>query len=241
MSSSTENGTPRLIRVAAADSGAIRSGQQGAPERAVSLARGVTAVAAGVEVLKERLDRLHELNCALQADLARAQQQQATVVSERDRLYEEVAGLEQELATRNDAEGEVARLRRERDALAEKIQELVTSLGASNQRIHQLGELVDRFRLERDGASGEAGTVEAQFGRAVRVIGQLRHELADESARNEEHQDGQRVLQRRLETALAEQDRLRLELAESHRALEEIRDSFLAASQLGTSEEAAVG
>jgi len=197
------------------------------------LAEGVGAVSLAVEALKARLEKSSHLNEALQSDLKESHERAGILTEERDRLTSRIVRMEEEASCVDDVQKELAQLRRERDALSRKVHDLVQTLAASEQRVQELGRLVDTIRAERNSATEEAAALETQFSRAMRIVAELKGQLTVQQTRAREQQQQIQLLHERLEATAGQRDSLQDELRESHDTLEQIRESFLAASRGG--------
>jgi len=173
------------------------------PDDAPALTQDLYELSLEVGELDTQLRQIIRVNRALEEDLARSRKRVKYLTGERERLIMEIEDMQHEARSVEDMQAEVEQLHLERSTLAGKAQNLSRALAKSEERVLEVVQLLDKFRAERDGASQEAVCLDAQFSRAMKVIGELR----------------------------IERDSLRCELAESRRALEEIRESILDASR----------
>jgi uncharacterized coiled-coil DUF342 family protein len=173
------------------------------PEDAPHLTQNLYELSVEVGELDTQLRQIIRVNRALEEDLARSRKRVKYLTGERERLVMEIEDMQHEARSVEDMQAEVEQLHRERNTLAGKSQNLSRALAKSEERVLEIVQLLDKFRAERDGASQEAVCLDAQFSRAMKVIGELR----------------------------TERDSLKSDLAESRRALEEIRESILDASR----------
>jgi chromosome segregation ATPase len=179
-----------------------------APTR--SLARDIGELSQAVGTLDAQLRRIIRINRALEADLALSRKRVKHLTGERERLIMAIGRKEEEALMAEDLRTEVEQLHWQRKSLATRVHSLSRALATSEQRVLEIVRVLDRFRVERDGASQEAMCLDAQFTRAMKVIEKLRTELG---------------------AAVNQRASLQVELAESRRALEQIRKSILDASR----------
>jgi len=189
--------------------------------------RGLALVVAG---LKEQLRQLIQANQGMEAKLSLARRQVNEERQQREELQSRLDKLERARAHHEDLEADVERLRRERDALAGQVIDLEQDLAASEQRVDEIGELLDLFRAERDEASDEVACLDSQFARAISVIGELRAALAASRQREEDLSARLARLDEQLELVTEERDLIERDLSESQSSLESVRQSLLAVS-----------
>lgn len=189
--------------------------------------RGLALVVVG---LKEQLRRLIQANQGMEAQLSLARRQADEERQRREELQSRLEKFERARDHHEDLAAEVERLRRERDGLAGQVIDLEQDLAASEQRVDEIGELLDLFRAERDEASEEAACLDSQFSRAIAVIGELRSALAASRQREEDLCARLARLEEQLELVTEERDLIERDLSESQSSLENVRQSLLAVS-----------
>ncbi len=200
-------------------------------ERAPPLTKSVGDLSVVVGELKAHLERHLGVNEALELDLQSARRQVMHTTEDRQRLIERIARMEEEIASIHDMRSEIEQIDRERNALAVKVHDLGQALAVSEQRVNEIGQLLDRFRAERDTANEEVACLDSQLSRAIKVVEELRNELAARNVREEEFESRNMLLEEQLEESVSQRDSYRSELVESLGALEEVRMSILAASE----------
>lgn len=191
----------------------------------------VSGLATVVGELKEQLKDLVKVNEALEMDLEHTRKRAIEGNNERYRLIQRIQEMEEEADSMEDLKAEVRQLSRERDTLADKVQDLGQALAMSEQRVKETGGLLDRFRAERDDASAEASCLNSQFSRAMKVIDEIRNEQAAGQEREEYLKERILVLEAQLDETVSQRDSFKSELTASRNALEEVRQSILAASK----------
>lgn len=149
---------------------------------------------------------------------------------DRERLLERIEGMAEEISLLQDVRAEVGQVNRERNALAVKVNDLGQALTVSEQRVNEIGELLDKFLAERNCANEEVACLDSQLSRAIKVIAELRRELAERMEHEGEFESGYKLLHEQLEEAVVQRDSYRSELVESLEALEDVRQSILAVS-----------
>ena len=96
---------------------------------------------------------------------------------------------------------QVADLNDERDALAVKVRDLARALASSEHGVHEMMQLVDRFRGERDDASEEAAYLNEQFSEAMEKIKKLHCQLDAHREQKKELEGRVKRLQEQLNAA----------------------------------------
>jgi chromosome segregation ATPase len=195
------------------------------------LGDSVSALSMAIKKLKGQLAQLVGVNEALESELVHARRRAIDLSKERDGLKKTITDMQAESVSMDDLRAEIEQLHRERDTLTDKVQDLGQALATSEQRVKEVGQLLDRFRAERNDASEEAVCLDAQFSRAMMVIEELRGELTAGKRREIDLEEKAHLLEEKLEATASQRDSFRVELVESRNALEEIRKSILAAGQ----------
>lgn len=195
------------------------------------LADSLSGLAEVVGELKEQLKQSIRVNEVLEADLGEANQRLANAAEDREMLEQKIREMEEENSTLIDLRAEIDQLALERDTLANKVHDLGLILTTSEKRVQETSEILDRFRAERNDAIEEAVCLDSQFSRAMKVIEELRSNLAQGERREAELEQRIKRLEHHLSTSVAERDTYREELAESLQTLEEVRQSILAANR----------
>jgi len=203
----------------------------GQPAGSPPLNRSVSGVWEGVNELKTQLLHLIRVNKALESDLAHAHSLLGEDARERESLIERLNTAQRTAATTSGTAEEVERIRIERDALAHNIGATSQALAVSEERLVEIGQLLDRFRLERNDATEEVACLDSQFQRAVKVIGELRGDLSARDSREVALREQIRTLNERIETTTMERNTFESELVESHEALEKVRVTIMNASR----------
>lgn len=130
-----------------------------------------------IKDLEAQLRRFIRINQALESDLVDAHRQVMNLTEERDNLVRRIEKMEEKAVPLEEMREEVKQLQKERDAMAAKVSDLARALASSEHGVHEIMQLKDRFRAERDDASEEAACLNAQFSRAMEKIEELRREL----------------------------------------------------------------
>lgn len=203
----------------------------GGPEMAATTREqelpGLGSVVGG---LKAQLVELIRGNERLEQELQAARRAVVDGDQERKQLSARLEHLERESVSRDVLAGELDRIRGERDTLAGRVMDLEKSLAASEERVGEVGQVVDMLRLERDDMHQEAACLDAQFSRAIAVVNELRGALNNRQERETQLDGRIGALEAQLDAAMGERDSFELELAESRSALENVRQSLLSVS-----------
>jgi chromosome segregation ATPase len=195
------------------------------------LVNSVDEVGKVIQELKEQLTKQIRANEVLESDLDRAHQRLMDNAGEREQLLQAIESMEQEAEVAELLKAELDNLQQERDALIDKTRALSRALESSEAQVGEMGKLIDRFREERNDASREAASLEEQFDRAMRVVEELRKEIASRDRREEEAKKQNHTLLQQLQQAVCQRDAFKSELVTSRHALEEVHQSILAASR----------
>ena len=202
-----------------------------------TLNRTIHELSKVIDELKEQLTQHIKLNEALESDLDRAESAIKESAEEREMLMKRIHALAGEKRLYEESRRDLEQITRERDTLAEKVHDLGKMLAISEQRVLETGKLIDRFRNERNDATGEINCLDSQFARAMKVIEELRHELSDTKNENEALTSRLDFAERQKQVLTSQRDALKEEIADTRNALEEIRRNILDAS-LGIENEA---
>jgi chromosome segregation ATPase len=198
-----------------------------APPAGRALKETVTGVAQMLHDLEAQLVKVMSINEALEKELGEAREAMRAAEKQRDGLQAHLDRLEQEGATVDDVRAEVLHLQRERREMAERLDAVQNEkLRAETEHGKALREL-ERVAAERDDALEEARCLEAQFGRAMQAVGELRGKVEDLTQQRDTLATRIRTLEGELGVATESGEALRLELEESKKAIEEIRRSIL--------------
>lgn len=188
---------------------------------------GLAPVVGGLKVQLMELIRGNE---RLELELRAARRAVVEGDQERKELGARLELLERESVSRDVLEAELDRIRGERDTLAGRVMDLEESLALSEQRVGEVGQVVDALRVERDDMHQEAACLDAQFTRAMEVVNELRGALNHRQEREQQLDQRIAALEAQLDSAVGERDEFEFELAESRSALENVRQSLLSVS-----------
>ena len=175
--------------------------------------------------LEQQLERMLEVNEALESDLEKEKQKTATSEQERRKLKDQLQQSEQELISSGDLRAEVSHLEQERSRLATTIEELGRQLADSERENRKLDRLAERMRAERNESVEELQSVEEQFDRAMEIVADLRTRLATLAEERDALNGRLKVMESQFQMAEDQRNSLRNEVDESRKALEEIRRS----------------
>ena len=195
------------------------------------LSDSVVGLSDAVKELKNQLMHIMGVNEVLESDLVNARKVGKEQLGERENYINKIDHLEQEVVSMGDLRLELAQIKRDRDRMAEKAQDLGEVLTSSELRVQELGQLLDKFWAERNDAHGEAKCLDTQFSRAMKVIEGLRTELNSSQYKEKEIESRIEPLKEQLKAAILQRDTFKTELIESRNTLEEIRQSILDASR----------
>jgi chromosome segregation ATPase len=182
-----------------------------------------------IKDLEGQLDRMLELNEAMEKDLARERQRRAEMEDSLAALQEKLRRAEQEAANLEDLRAETRQLQEERARLQTSLQELGRQSAEAEKENRRLTGLTDRLRLERDDTIEELQSVEEQFGRAMELCNDLRAQLALLGEERDALKGRQKLSDDERQQMQEERDSLLAEVDESRKALEEIRRSLVEA------------
>jgi len=194
------------------------------------LTESISGLAKVVSELKEQLKQSARVNSVLESDVRTANAQLAKTNEECESLHYKIHEMQEENSSMEDLRDELKQMSRERDTLASKVHDLGQMLTISERRLHEISQLLDRFRAERNDAVQEASCLDSQFGRAMKVIEELRSTISKGQQREAEFEERVSALEQGLDNAIAERDSYLNELNESLRTLQEVRQSILATS-----------
>jgi chromosome segregation ATPase len=180
--------------------------------------------------LKARLMQLIETNETLEVDLGQAREQLKRYALDRKGLLARLERATHAASANGDLEAELEQLHGERELLLGKMQDMSNALGLSEQRVAEIGQLLDKLRAERNDMGEEAACLSSQFARAMRAIEELRTALAAREEREEALMVRIQSLEEELEQVIGERDSYENELYESRNALDNVRKSLLAVS-----------
>ncbi|HEY3357054.1 MAG TPA: hypothetical protein VGQ83_27640 [Polyangia bacterium] len=187
----------------------------------------VTGVAQMLHDLEAQLVKVMSVNEALETELGAAREAARGAERQRGELADRLARLEQEGATVDDVRAEVLHLQRERRDMAERLDQAEDRRLKLESELRQRERDAERVAAERDDAVEEARCIEAQLGRAMQAVGELRGRVEDLTQQRDQLAGRIRVLEGELGVATESGEALRLELEESKRAIEDIRRSIL--------------
>lgn len=180
--------------------------------------------------LRARLMQLIDTNEVLEVDLVQAREQLKQYARDRRSLRARLERATHAASANGDLQAELKQLHGERELLLGKMQDMSNALGLSEQRVTEIGQLLDKLRAERNDIGEEAACLNSQFARAMRAIEELRAALAAREDREEALVDRIQSLEEDLERVINERDSYENELYESRNALDNVRKSLLAVS-----------
>ncbi len=169
------------------------------PAEIPPLTSDLRGLSMAIKDLEAQLKSFIRINQTLESDLADARRQLSDLNEERDRLVQRIEEMEAETVPMDELRVEVKQLHRERDAMAAKVHDLARALASSEHGVHDMMLLVDRIRVERDGASDEAARLKAQFSEATEKIEDLHRKLDAHREQKEELEVSVKRLQEQLE------------------------------------------
>jgi len=173
--------------------------------------------------LEKQLERMLEINEALDRDLDGQKKKTVKTEQERARLGEQVRRMEQELATLEDLRAEIGHLGQERTRLAATIEEAGRQVAEAEHENRKLERLTERIQAERDDAFEEVQSLEAQFDHAMEMVADLKTRVATFAEERDALAGRLKVIETQLQAAEQQRDSLKTEVDESRRALDEIR------------------
>ncbi len=205
--------------------------ESGEPISDESPLESMPALSPVVDGLKGQLMELIRGNERLDQELRHARRAVVDGKQERKELVARMERLEQETVSRDLLESEIDRIRGERDTLAGRVMDLEESLSSSEQRVGEVGQIVDHLRAERDDMHEEAACLDAQFSRAMEVVTELRGALNNHQQRELQFEARIVVLEEHLQGVVGDRDSFELELNESRSTLENVRQSLVSVSR----------
>jgi chromosome segregation ATPase len=177
--------------------------------------------------IKSLIGRLLESNDALAAALAEARRQASAGMRERERLIAIVERHEREATAAEQMCIELEQACAQREALAAKLNESNEALAQSEQGVRDLEASLQQCMAKCAGESEKAAAFQSQFERAVRVIEELRREIAASRKREREREACIQELTLNLDEVAAQRDVLKAELLQARDAMESIHQSIL--------------
>lgn len=201
------------------------------PEYAPPLTNSVSDLSQVVGELTSQVVHLIKVNQALEADIAAIENSKADDDEQCKKLSDKLKRMEEDSSSLQDMRSELEQLRRERNALTGRVNDLDQALTASEQRLVELGRLLDKFRAERNDANAEAACVDSQLARAIKVIEEQRYDLAARQHTIDDQESQIELMQKQLKRAVNQRNNFQIELKESQSALEEVHRSIIEAGE----------
>ena len=195
------------------------------------LTNSVSDLSVVVGELTSQVVHLIKVNQALEADIAAIENGKEDEDEQCKKLSDKLKKMEEDSSSLQDMKSELEQLRRERNALTGRVNDLDQALTASEQRLVELGRLLDKFRAERNDANAEAACVDSQLARAIKVIEEQRYDLAARQNTIDDQESQIELLQKQLTRAINQRNNFQVELKESKSALEEVHRSIVEAGQ----------
>ncbi|MDH5673409.1 MAG: hypothetical protein OEZ06_14745 [Myxococcales bacterium] len=204
----------------------IDEGGRGAMADRPNLSNEMQSVTAMIRDLEDQLDRMLESNGALKEDLESERKRRVGLERSVAELEQTIRRNEQEIAAKDNLMAEVGHLNNERSQLMARVRELEVQLTEAERSIQNSGGLEKRLRAAREQAIEEVQSVEGQFERAMRMVTQLRAQVAVLAEERDAFGGRLRVAEESLHQLQAERDALSSEVEQSRGALDEIRRSL---------------
>jgi chromosome segregation ATPase len=176
--------------------------------------------------LEEQLDRMLETNDALKYELETERKSRAELEKSTQELQETIRRGEQEVAAKDNLVAEIGQLHNERSRLTSSLQELERRLAELERDSKSQASLIKRLHAAQADALEEVQSVESQFERAMRMVSQLRAQVAVLTEERDAFGARLRVSDDNLAELKAERDALGVEVEQSRGALDEIRRSL---------------
>ncbi len=176
-----------------------------------------------IKDMEGQLERMLEINGAIEKDLDEEKKKTARGQQERNKLLERLRRSDEENISLDDLRAEVGHLGQERSRLATTIEELSRQLAESEQENRKLNLLAERMRLERDDTLEELQSVEAQFDHSMEIVSDMKTRLVALAEEREAVVNRMKVMETQLRLTEEQRESLRAEVDESRDALEEIR------------------
>jgi chromosome segregation ATPase len=204
---------------------AASAGDRGAVARS-SLPNEMRSVTTMIRDLEEQLDRMLETNDALKYELETERKSRAELEKSTQELQETIRRGEQEVAAKDNLVAEIGQLHNERSRLTSSLQELERRLAELERDSKSQASLIKRLHAAQADALEEVQSVESQFERAMRMVSQLRAQVAVLTEERDAFGARLRVSDDNLAELKAERDALGVEVEQSRGALDEIRRSL---------------
>jgi chromosome segregation ATPase len=204
---------------------ATSAADKGAPARS-SLPNEMRSVTTMIRDLEEQLDRMLETNDALKYELEAERKLRAELEKNTQQLQETIRRGEQEVAAKDNLVAEIGQLHNQRSRLTTSVQELERRLADLERDHKSQASLVKRLHAAQADALEEVQSVESQFERAMRMVSQLRAQVAVLTEERDALAARLRVSDDKLAELAAERDGLSAEVEQSRGAIDEIRRSL---------------
>jgi chromosome segregation ATPase len=185
--------------------------------------RSVTTM---IRDLEEQLDRMLETNDALKYELESERKLRAELEKNTQELQETIRRGEQEVAAKDNLVAEIGQLHNERSRLTSSLKELERRLAELERDSKSQASLIKRLHAAQADALEEVQSVESQFERAMRMVSQLRAQVAVLTEERDAFGARLRVSDDKLAELKAERDAMGVEVEQSRGALDEIRRSL---------------
>lgn len=189
-----------------------------------------------IRQLEEQLERMVSANEALRQDLEAERSRRLGLEGQRDQLQDKLRLAESEDADRENLQGELDYLNRERARLAATVRQLTQRVSAEEEQRDKQVRALEQLRAARDESLEEILAVESQFDRALAVVTHLQAQLASALDERDTLAARLRAARVQLDELREERDALVAEVEQSKAALDEIRRSLVEAFDGGSPE-----
>lgn len=167
-----------------------------------------------------------ETNDALKYELESERKLRAELEKNTQELQETIRRGEQEVAAKDNLVAEIGQLHNERSRLTSSLKELERRLAELERDSKSQASLIKRLHAAQADALEEVQSVESQFERAMRMVSQLRAQVAVLTEERDAFGARLRVSDDKLAELKAERDAMGVEVEQSRGALDEIRRSL---------------
>lgn len=173
--------------------------------------------------LEAQLDRMIEINDALQEELDTERHRRVRLEADVQRLQDALRRSEEDAATHENLASEVQQLNQERAQLLERLRDTGDRLQRAERELEGRESLAQQLRVAREDALAEVQSVEAQFERSMEMLLELRTQVTVLSEERDALAGRLRVTDDKVRELSRERDYLFTEVEQSRSALDEIR------------------
>ena len=195
----------------------------------IDLTAGMSALSSMIRDLEGQLDRMIDLNSALQEQLESERANRVATERQLEAAREQLGLREQDAATRENLASELSQLSHERTRIVERLRTLEAELEAQKGEGQARESLIRQLRAARADVLDEITSVESQFEHAMQMLAQMRSRVTVLQEERDAMGGRMRLTETKLLDLQHEREFLVREVDQSRAALDEIRRSLVEA------------